>query len=112
MTAEQLVEWQAFIDLEGPIGERRQDIRTAHVVSTLANLHGRDPKTTPDPYRIDDFVLRFSEDDRKAAEPKPQDEAAMKHIAKQIAFAFADNPPDPPSPAPPPRRTRRKPSAE
>lgn len=52
-----LSEWMAF-DLIEPFGERRADLRAAQIVTMIANVN-RDEKKQKEPYRIEDFVLRF-----------------------------------------------------
>lgn len=58
-TARQFFEWQAHAETD-PFEERRQDYRIASIVSMLANIN-RDSKKHPKPYVIEDFLLKFGE---------------------------------------------------
>lgn len=57
-----LSEWRAFASIE-PIGERRADYRAAQIVTALANIN-RDRKSHPDPFKLEDFLLKFGEPER------------------------------------------------
>jgi hypothetical protein len=71
--ARELKEWQIFSMIE-PFGEERQDLRSAMVCATLANVNRG--KNQP-AYKLDDFMLRF--------DPKPeQSPDEMKAILKMI----------------------------
>ncbi|WP_025917671.1 DUF4035 domain-containing protein [Herminiimonas sp. CN] len=47
-----MAEWQAYDQLE-PIGERREDYRTALVCQTVANVMG----SSKEPLKLSDFML-------------------------------------------------------
>lgn len=53
----EVVEWMASESIIGPLSDRRSDIQTAQIVSAMANLHGRNPEETPEPYPLSAFVL-------------------------------------------------------
>lgn len=59
MTAKCFYGWMAYDALE-PFGERRQDYRTASIVTALWNI-ARDTKKHPDPFKYSDFVIDFEE---------------------------------------------------
>lgn len=77
-------DWQLFAELE-PFGEERSDIRTASIVSTLANVN-RDPKKRRQPYQMTDFLLRFG--DAPEIKKPPQTWEQMKNIGMQMAKAY------------------------
>jgi hypothetical protein len=53
----ELSEWEAFWMIEGGFGDWKADMRSGQVCSVLANT-SRNPKSTPRPFKIDDFDLR------------------------------------------------------
>jgi len=55
-----LTEWMAFEAID-PFEDRRGDLRSAQIVTAIANVN-RDPKKQKEPYRIEDFLLRFDGD--------------------------------------------------
>jgi hypothetical protein len=68
MSARHFDEWQIYGELE-PWGEIRQDLRFAHVVSTLVNLQ-RDTKKRPEPIPLTQFLLKFDDDGKDPAPPQ------------------------------------------
>ena len=62
LTARQFAEWEHFVQLEGPLGEIRQDYRTASILQMLANVN-RAAKQKP--YTLEDFLLKFGEQDEE-----------------------------------------------
>jgi hypothetical protein len=89
ITLDQLLEWQAFAELE-PFDEVRQDLRIASIVEVLLNIN-RDTKRKPVPYTLKDTVLYFG--DSKKAEEKAGIKAALpwqklKAKCKAIASFF------------------------
>ncbi len=62
-TARQFFEWQAYEQID-PWGERRQDYRIASLGALIANVN-RDSKKRPEPYTIEDFLLKFGEPEKK-----------------------------------------------
>jgi hypothetical protein len=84
MSARQFEEWQIYAELE-PWGELRQDLRIAHVVSTLVNLQ-RDSTKHPEPYPIADFLLRFDDDEK--GEPAARKPAKSPEQIRQILQAL------------------------
>jgi hypothetical protein len=52
-----LLEWLAYSELD-PIGNERQDLHAAMVVSAIANVN-RDPKKQKRPYSPNDFMPNF-----------------------------------------------------
>lgn len=52
-------EYMAYYRIE-PWGEERGDLRSAQIAQTIANAN-RDPKVQPQPFTLDDFLLRFDE---------------------------------------------------
>lgn len=68
LTAKQLLEWEAYEDLE-PFGELRQDYRIASIVTMLANINrGKGKKA----YTLEDFVVKFGEQEKKKQTWKEQ----------------------------------------
>ncbi|MER7077915.1 Protein of unknown function [Saccharopolyspora kobensis] len=55
MDSQELSEWAAFEMIEGPIGQRRDDILTAMQISAVVNAN-RDRKQ---PYPFSDFVPKW-----------------------------------------------------
>ena len=60
-------EWMAYARLE-PFGQDRQDANAAAIQATLANVH-RDPKSRPQPFTPDEFLLRFGDDEEPQEQP-------------------------------------------
>jgi hypothetical protein len=86
LTAKQFLEWQAYATLE-PFDEVRGDFRSALIASVLANVN-RDSKKKPEPFKIQDFLLKFEE----AEPPAKQTPAVHKNIMIMITQAFTDVP--------------------
>jgi len=84
MSFREFLDWQTYAELE-PFGEHRQDIRTAHIVSTLANIW-RDPKKQRQPYTIEQFMLRFG--DTPEYKKPQQSWEQMKNIGMMMAKAY------------------------
>lgn len=59
----EFLEWEAFYQLE-PFGEIRDDYRAAQIESALYNVW-RDTKKHPQPFPIQDFLLKFGEEPKK-----------------------------------------------
>lgn len=79
----QLKEWMVYADLE-PFDEVRADIRTAHIISTLANVN-RDPKKRRKAFDIADCLLHFGD----SRPPKKVKSARdMENVAKMIALSY------------------------
>lgn len=78
ITSEQWLEWQALNIIE-PFTEWRDDYRSAMVCSILANSN-RDPKQTPQPYQIDDFMLKMI--------PVKKKKPGMDELRAKILAAF------------------------
>lgn len=76
-------EWQAYAELE-PFDERRADWRAASIVTMLANVN-RDSKKKAEPFKLDDFTLKFETTD-EASRPK-QTIAQQKSLLLAIAAA-------------------------
>jgi hypothetical protein len=55
MTTEELNQWAEFYSLE-PWGDWPRNLRTAHIVSVLANVN-RDPKKRDQPYSLEECML-------------------------------------------------------
>ena len=68
-----LQEWMHFSQLE-PFGEVRADMRSAYVMSVIANVN-RDASRRPKPYEIKDFMLEF---DKEAKQTWRQQKALME----------------------------------
>lgn len=77
ITFEQFREWRTYANIE-PFDETRQDLRTAHIVATLANLfRGKNKPSKP----ISDYLLRFG--------PRPQKTwEQLKALGKMAASVF------------------------
>lgn len=74
ITWPQFLEWLAYDQLE-PFGEEREDMRNAHIVQTLINLHR---SKNQEPYPLSRFVLTFG--DYKPPPPPQQDWRSMKSM--------------------------------
>lgn len=77
MSAEEHGCWEALYRIE-PWGDERADLHSAHIVSTLANIH-RDTETAPNPFTLGDCLLRFGEESGPPPEPS-QEEVEAKII--------------------------------
>lgn len=83
MTAKQLLEWQAYGQVE-PFGEWWANQRTANILRFLANMN-RNPKKQRTPYELKDFVLEIKDDE--ATTKKPKVENWRRHKAFMLALA-------------------------
>ncbi|MFI5223667.1 MAG: DUF4035 domain-containing protein [Nitrospirales bacterium] len=81
LTARQFHEWIAYAELE-PFDEERADMRVAMLASVLANVN-RDSKKKKEPYKIEDFMLKFGK-----AVPKPFVNKNSWQVNKAIAMAI------------------------
>ncbi len=90
-TAKQLVEWEAFLELE-PFAldrELRADYRAAHLVQMTVNMN-RDSKAHPEPFPLKDFLLKFVEQqDQEEKPPIKQTWQQQKQVAYAIAMAYS-----------------------
>ena len=57
MSSKELTEWIAFASVE-PIGEAREDLRTANLMALIANVN-RDQEKKPEPFSPSDFVVDY-----------------------------------------------------
>lgn len=82
LTAKQLLEWEAYADLE-PFDEGREDYRAASIVAMIFNM----AVAVKDRRPIADFLLKF-EDDKEASEKRrPQTFEEQIAIAKIMVAA-------------------------
>lgn len=70
-------EWQEFFGHE-PIGEQREDIRSASLLTLLANAN-RDPQKRPEPFRVEDFLPDYWQD-----EAERQDEMKSRALHEKM----------------------------
>jgi hypothetical protein len=75
MSSRQLSEWLAFFQLE-PWGEERADLRAGIVASTVANVNRSAKRRKP--YKPQDFMPRFDEEDETPEESALRMMAQMK----------------------------------
>lgn len=61
MSARQLLEWEAYSELE-PFDKTRVDLGFAQITTALYNIH-RDRKAHPSPFKVADFMPKFDEDE-------------------------------------------------
>lgn len=90
MTFDQLLDWMAFVDVDGPFGERRADLRSATICATVAGVNrvkGPAPK-------IDDFMPKFGAE-VKARKPLTDGEQFKKFTTMlDRTYRRGDNDPD------------------
>lgn len=86
ITWEHFCEWRAYDELE-PLGDDRADIRTAHIVQTLVNLHRGKNR---EPYKLSEFVLPFG--DYKRPVPQQQSWQVMKQMLGMYFGVGNDDP--------------------
>jgi len=86
ISSEEFTGWLAFYQLE-PFGDLVADLRHGVLTRTLANVN-RNPKTRPDPYRLNDFIHWGELAGDAEPEPEPilldDPEAQSKLIMAQI----------------------------
>ena len=84
LTAREFAEWMAFYQID-PWGEQRADMRSAQLVSMLANIN-RDPKKGR-VYRPDEFMLFPDQQGDSQAETRQQTAARKlrEFLTKQEA---------------------------
>lgn len=82
MTAEQFLGWKDYADLE-PFDETREDYRNANIVKALWDI-ARDRKKHPEPFPVEQFMLKFGE--AEAVKPK-QTWQQQKALAMSIVAA-------------------------
>lgn len=80
MTARQFLEWEHYSRIE-PFGEQRGDYQAASVATVVANSN-RGPKQ--EPFKIEDFLLKFEE--RVSRRQTPEEQLA---IARMIAASYS-----------------------
>lgn len=79
-----MAEWQAFDQLE-PVGERREDYRTALVCQTLVGVMGG----SKEPTKLSDFMLFEDTGPLKEAEPILElDPEAQSALIKAALFGI------------------------
>lgn len=84
LTARQLMEWEAYAELE-PFDERRADYRTASIVQTIANVNrGKNQK----PYTLEEMLLKFGEQPKK----RQQSPEEQMRILNLLAHVMAVDP--------------------
>ena len=97
MDSRELTEWQIYEKLE-PFGEWRSDLRMAVIASILANSN-RDTKQKPQPYKPQDFMLKFDqeldEDGEVVQQHRGQSPEDMLAVFRGIVEQFNARP-DPP----------------
>ena len=89
-----LTEWMAFEAID-PFEDRRGDLRSAQIVTALANIN-RDPKTRKEPYRIEEFVMRFD----PHPDPLPDGERENRQTWQEQKARLMALMPPPPQPSP------------
>jgi hypothetical protein len=89
ITLDQFREWVAYAELE-PFDEWREDVRNAHIVSTIANI------VSNKNFSISDFILKFGDRGESQEEPEEEPEEEPKPKPRQtwqeqklIAMAIA-----------------------
>lgn len=55
MDSRELAEWQAFERLEGPIGQKRDDILAASQIAAVINVN----RSRKKPYPVEDFIPKW-----------------------------------------------------
>lgn len=88
MSVLQWQDWQAYMEL-APFVEERDDMRTARIVATIANIV-RDTETQPEPYTTIDFVQRFG-DTPEMFDPAPtrtQTASDFGEVMRALADAY------------------------
>lgn len=81
ISSRELTEWQAFEQLEGPIGPVRDDLRAAIPASVIANVN-RDTKKRRKPFSPMDFIPKWGEE---APEKTPEQQMGfMKMMAEAM----------------------------
>ena len=63
MSARELSEWMAYAQIE-PFGEKRADLRSGIVASTMANIHRGKRK----PFKAEDFMPEFERQEKAPEE--------------------------------------------
>jgi hypothetical protein len=87
ITAEQFMDWKFYAELE-PFDEIRQDYRTAWIVKALWDI-ARDRKAHPEPFPVEQFLLRFGEDSGAPPVRHRQTWQEKKAIAMAIVAAYS-----------------------
>lgn len=57
MDSREIAEWQAFERIEGPIGQRRDDILAASQVAAVVNVN----RSRSKPYPVEDFIPQWDQ---------------------------------------------------
>jgi hypothetical protein len=82
----QLLEWETFSQLE-PFDEERADVRSAHIVSMIANTN-RNPKKRSKPWPLEDFIIPFGDSEKREKPRKSWQH--MKMIAQMMTNLFGE----------------------
>jgi len=89
MTVEQLLNWQAYAEIER-FGTDRDDARFAYIARILGEIH-RDREKEKEPFTLNQFIADFLNEMGELEKPKPDPQKNLeqqKKIAIQIASAF------------------------
>lgn len=65
----ELAEWQAFERIEGPIGQRRDDILVASQIAAVVNVN----RSRQKPYPVSDFIPQWDQS-------KPSEEDMLERV--------------------------------
>lgn len=72
--ARELVEWQVFERIEGPLGGRRGDVHAAMGVAATVNVNRKRKR----PYPISDFMPPWGDESRREQTPEEMAAAVMR----------------------------------
>lgn len=103
MSTWQFQEWRAYADLE-PFDEMRADLRAAHIVQTLLNVHRGKGKP---PVELEDCVLKFKVSAGQAAPPRTPEQARAEVLRTMRMLTAMNNRPSKTKPKKAPARKGR-----
>lgn len=82
MSHGEFVEWAAFYSVE-PFGEYGHNLRTAMLMSLLANIN-RDDKKRPQPFELDDFMPDWWEEPSAVQNTGASLAAKFRNISERV----------------------------
>lgn len=88
VSARELMEWQAYAGLYGPVDpQARADLRMAIMAALTAEIH-RDPKQRKEPYKPEEFMPRWGTGAGAADEDEGQTPEQMLAMVKMLNAAL------------------------
>lgn len=82
ITPQQFMEWMAYSQIE-PFQDVRSDYHAALIAKVQADI-ARDPKKRPQPFKIEDFILKFGSPKQQPLAPAPTRNQTLEQQKRAI----------------------------